>query len=438
METPKHIIVVGAGIAGLTAAWKLRQRGFAVTVLEAGDRPGGRIKSMEFHGHSIELGAQFPSSAYRYLPLLFQEADMAAHVRPLSAYAAMQRGKRLYRVHARRPWTPLSSGMLTWGEFLRLGSGAAALAWRSRGRNPSRLADFSDMDDIEADAWCRDKLGHAAAAHFIEPMVHGLYFHRLGGASLALVAAMMAFGGSDNLAVAGGWQSLPEALAARLDVRYGMPVDSLSLAEEGVSARAGGKEWKADAAVLAVPAHIAKGILAAPSKAEERLLATEYAPTLHIALGMEPAWQPPEALREVYGCLLAPSEGGRIASLTFESGRGLGKGNGEVVSIMLGSEAVSSLMGLDDEAVVADILAELESWLPGVGSAVVRTHVQRWAAAEPLSKVGRAAAIAEYRSTLPAERRVVLAGDYLSSPWTDGAAETGVWAAGHLEKIAED
>ena len=53
----KRVIVVGAGIAGLGAAATLRERGFDVTVLEARDRIGGRVNSVERFGTTIDLGA---------------------------------------------------------------------------------------------------------------------------------------------------------------------------------------------------------------------------------------------------------------------------------------------------------------------------------------------------------------------------------------------
>ena len=53
----KRIVVVGAGLAGLGAAATLRERGFDVTVLEARDRIGGRVNSVERFGTTIDLGA---------------------------------------------------------------------------------------------------------------------------------------------------------------------------------------------------------------------------------------------------------------------------------------------------------------------------------------------------------------------------------------------
>lgn len=56
--SPKKVVVIGAGLSGLTTAYRLKQHGFDVEVYEARQRVGGRVFSAELDGHIIELGGQ--------------------------------------------------------------------------------------------------------------------------------------------------------------------------------------------------------------------------------------------------------------------------------------------------------------------------------------------------------------------------------------------
>ena len=61
MENRK-VIIVGAGIGGLSAGYWLSQRGFAVEILETSERPGGRMATIERKGDLVDIGAQFAVS----------------------------------------------------------------------------------------------------------------------------------------------------------------------------------------------------------------------------------------------------------------------------------------------------------------------------------------------------------------------------------------
>ncbi len=53
------VAIVGAGAAGIGAARRLVAKGKRVKLLEARDRVGGRARTVDFHGHAYDLGAQF-------------------------------------------------------------------------------------------------------------------------------------------------------------------------------------------------------------------------------------------------------------------------------------------------------------------------------------------------------------------------------------------
>jgi protoporphyrinogen oxidase len=60
----RRVIIIGAGIGGLTAGYWLSQRGYQVEILEALDRPGGRMATVERNGDKVDVGAQFFHSNY--------------------------------------------------------------------------------------------------------------------------------------------------------------------------------------------------------------------------------------------------------------------------------------------------------------------------------------------------------------------------------------
>ena len=68
----KSVIVIGAGIGGITAAIHLAKHGLHVTVLEKNSRPGGRCDRLSRDGHHFDTGPTL-----FVMPLLY-EAEFRA------------------------------------------------------------------------------------------------------------------------------------------------------------------------------------------------------------------------------------------------------------------------------------------------------------------------------------------------------------------------
>src|SRR3982751_3522370 len=74
----KSCVVIGAGFAGLAAAYKLKNAGWNVTVLEARDRIGGRVFSHKFAGNDLvcELGAEWVGESHERIKALCRDFNI--------------------------------------------------------------------------------------------------------------------------------------------------------------------------------------------------------------------------------------------------------------------------------------------------------------------------------------------------------------------------
>lgn len=209
------VIVVGAGLAGLRAARLLGRRGLDVRVLDAADRPGGRMATDVVDGFRCDRGFQVLNTSY---PALRAAANLPAlDLRAFEPGAAVRGADgRLHRfAHpARRPSQAFATAF---DGLFGVRDKARLVAWTARvlGAPPSRTArliDRSAAQDLAAAG-----LDGPVVERFLRPFLSGVLGETALTTSAAFVRLVWRSFALGTVAVpAEGMGALPAQLAARL------------------------------------------------------------------------------------------------------------------------------------------------------------------------------------------------------------------------------
>ncbi|MGP3971126.1 protoporphyrinogen/coproporphyrinogen oxidase [Streptomyces sp. 6N223] len=444
-----RVIVVGAGIAGLSAAHRLAEAGAEVTVLESAPGPGGRMSTLELDTGPMERGAQFLSTGYRLIPELIDAAGLADDVTHVSGRTMVLVDGRTHTFDTGSVPSFLTGGVLRARDVLPALRGA--FATRGLAARPTAdLGAWLDLDMTEGRVWARKRLGAGVTTRLLDPALQGLLFYDGLSDSAALAGVMAAFSArrAQALTIRGGVGRLTAALAkgaplrpskgwGRLDVEYGVRVERVERVErraEGADGpravvHTGQGRRGADAVILATPSRESVALLADPTPAERGVLTVPYSQTLVVGLGLAEPLDPDE-LDGAYGVLVGTREPSPLAGVAVYSRTGAWtKGEGDVITVMFRTGAVDRLWAAEDAQVVAAAVAALAPLVPGLAGRVTDARVVRWDRALPMVPFGHAAAVARYRSQAAPGSPVLLAGDHMGFPWTDAAAFNGRWAA---------
>ncbi|MER7667646.1 FAD-dependent oxidoreductase [Kitasatospora sp. NPDC096128] len=276
----RSAVVVGAGLAGLTAATGLAAHGFAVTVLEARERVGGRTHGIAAApGVRIDAGAAYLGDRHTELNALAAELCLKTTPTTMlgaSRFALSDADDRPATSDGRFP--PLDAVAL--GDlFERL----AELTDAVRPDAPWLTPDAERLDALTAAEWAERHLTHPDARLFFplflgemcaaDPadvsVLHLAFYLRSGGGLRYLNAFA---GGAQQDRIAGGAHQLCERLAAPLGtaVRLGEPVRAVHQDDRSVTVRTDRGAYRAEVAVLALPPLLADAIEYRPALPQPR------------------------------------------------------------------------------------------------------------------------------------------------------------------------
>ncbi len=255
--------IVGGGVAGLTAAYKLAQAGASVSLYEASARLGGRMftrRDFNADGQFCELGGELVDTNHEALRTLAQELNV--NVAPLAPDGPGQDlyyvGRQLYRQRdMARVFAPLAE---------RIAADQNALLdaeenWTERARALDQISLRDYLRELRdyAPNWAIEALDVAYEGEYGIPTAEQSALNLVDFIGVELAQGFQMFGDSDEaMRIEGGSSSLIEALAARLSgVRQVMQrtLSAIEKTETGVRMTFNGGQvaYEHDQVVLALP-----------------------------------------------------------------------------------------------------------------------------------------------------------------------------------------
>ncbi|MGK8523177.1 protoporphyrinogen oxidase [Nocardia asteroides] len=439
-----RIAVVGGGISGLVAAYRLRTSlgpDADVLVLERADRVGGILYTGELAGEPLDLGAEAFVGRRPEVPALLRELGLEA---------------QLVTPAGLRPlvWSSGSAHPLPTGTLMGIPADAESMRGLVDDATLARIAAEPDRpliwepgSDVDVYHLIADRFGAQVAERSVDPLLGGVYAGSsrsigvraalptlaaaLDDGAPSLTAAVRAalpppsdapvFGG-----IRDGYRVLLGALAERSGARFVTATPGTRLAK-GLRGWVVDPVGAVDAVVLATPAPVTARLLhgVAPAAASE-LAGVELSSSVVVALALPRA----TALPRNSGILVATGEPLRAKAFTLSSRKWthLAQRDTALVRVSFGKFGDDSALSWPDTELVTAATADLAT-VTGAVIEPVAAVVQRWPGGLAQYAPGHTARIAAVEAEVATLDGLAVAGAYLHGVGVPACVASGAAAA---------
>jgi oxygen-dependent protoporphyrinogen oxidase len=420
------VIIVGGGIAGLSAAWDLAKAGVAHTLIEKQSRVGGVIQTQRWEDCLLECGPDSFISAKPEAMTLIRELGLEGDVigsKDEERVTYIQRRGKLVRLPEgttmfvpTRPSSMLASPLVSWGTKVRMGLELL--------RGPKTYPDRS-VSEFVTDHFGRETLDYLA-----EPLLSGVYGgdpDQLSAASVlprfvemertkgSLARALMRTRGSKSgeplfRTLKSGLGCLIERLAAKANVVHGA-AEAIERQGPGFRVRVNGDWMDADQLVVACPAWAAGELLGDVDSRLASLLRMIPYTSSAIAQMVFRASEF-DGQRAGTGFLVPRAERRRLMACTFVGTKFPHRVPADKITLrcFFGGAGNDAVLGEPDDVLIAIAREELRTIL-GLTAAPVFSGVYRWPRSMAQYIVGHGARLKEIDAHASAVTGLHLAGN---------------------------
>ena len=419
--------IVGGGISGLVAAYRVRQavgEDAAITVFDPADRLGGILRTERLGGQPVDIGAEAFIVRRPEIPALLAELGLAGHqIGTTGVRTTIYSQGRLH---------PLPVGTVN-----GIPTSAASMTGLLGDVSIARIAAESNRplhwtagSDPAVGAVVADRFGEQVVGRSVDPMLSGVYAGSaatIGIRSAAPTVAAALDAGATSLteavrralpsntsgpvfgAIEGGYQVLLTELVQRSRLQWVQAsVDRIAPDGPGWAlCDDEGSVWNADAVIVAVPAPRLPALVGdiaprAAAAAARIPMASAVVLAMAVPCGTP---LPPQS-----GVLVASGERLHSKAITLSTRKWGARGNAELLRLSFGRFGDDVARSTSDEDLHEWALADL-STVFGIAVEPVDTLVHRWIDAMPQYGPGHGELAAELRAALPPTLAVI--GNYL-------------------------
>jgi protoporphyrinogen/coproporphyrinogen III oxidase len=447
---PQHVVIVGGGISGLSAAYDLARAGIAHTLFEKSTRLGGVIETRVQDDCILECGPDSFLSAKPEALALIKELGLEGEIIGSNDHQRtthiLKHGKLVplpegvMMIVPTRVMPMVNSNLLGWGTKIRMGFELL--------RRPKRYPDRSVA------AFVVDHFGQETLDYLAEPLLSGVYGgdpYQLSAASVlprfvemeaaqgslgraAMSSKRPAAGGSLFKTLASGLGTLIETLATYANVKH-TAVEAIERRASAFRIRANGDWLDATNVIVATPAPAAIPLIQGIEPELARMLGTiPYSSSAIVSMVFEEAKF--DGQRAGFGFLVPKRERDRLAACTFVGTKFSHRAPEDRILLRcffggIGDEAVLSE---SDESLVIIAREELRRIL-GLTAAPLFTNISRWPKSMAQYTVGHSVRVVEIKKRAAAIPGLHLAGNAYDGIGIPDCVRSGRQAAAGIPRL---